>query len=311
MSVPQALRANYTDLFGSAMLPVLEEMFRSEYNRHPMRRDVLFQKKTTDRDIWQYTEMHDMPLFAAVSEGEDYTFSRPKQGYDKTLTVLKYGLGFSISEEAVSDGKFDHMADAVKKMAKSAFESQEQAAMNIINNGFSSETTGDGQALFATAHTTPTGTYTIRNVLSSAADLSATSLATAMSDFEKNFVGDSGIKYMIRPKYLVVPSELRFEAKKIVNSDLLPGSPNNDLNPMKDEGLIIISSPHITDTDSFYLISAPEDHGLRIVSRKPVETKYAGEDVGFLNDSLFVKSRFREVLAAVHPYGVFGTPGTG
>lgn len=309
MAAPQALRASYADLYGSAMLPVLEELFRSEYARHPSRRDVLFQKKTTDRDIWQYTESHDMPLFSTVAEGADYTFSRPKQGYDKTLTVLKWGLGFSISEEAVADGRFDMVADAVKKMGKSAYETQEQNAMNILNNGFASETTADGQALFASAHTTPTGSVTIRNMLSTPSDLSATSLATAMSDFEKNFKGDSGIVNHIRAKYLVVPSELRYEAKKVVNSDLIPGSNYNDVNPMKDEGLIIISSPHLTDADGWLLLSDASEHGLRIVSRKPLETKAAGDDVGFMNDSIFYKARFREVIAAVHPMGAFGTAG--
>jgi phage major head subunit gpT-like protein len=309
MAAPQALRTNYADLVGSAMLPVLEEIFRSEYNMHAPKREQLGKVEKTDTSIWQYTEMHDMPLFSSVSEGSDYSMSRTKQGSDKTLSVVKYGLAASFSEELIEDSKFAHIADTVAKMAKSARESQEVAFMDLLNNGFSGTTTADGQALFASAHTTPTGTYTVRNKLSADSDLSVSSLKTMVSDFKKNFKGDSGIVYDIQPKFLVVPEELRLDAIQIVQSDLLSGTNNNDVNSLKGEGLQVLSSPHLSDADAWFLISAPADNGLRIVQRKPLETKASGPDVGFLNDAIYYKARYREIVAAVHGYGSFGTPG--
>jgi hypothetical protein len=310
MAAPQFLRSSYGDLYGSTMLPVLEELFRSEYNQHNSKREILFKKVMSDRDIWQYTEMHDMPLFSSVSEGSDYSFSRPKQGYDKTFTHTKYGLGFSISEEAVADGRFDEIGDAVRKLAKSARETREVAAMNVFNNGFSGgDTVANGQQLFSSSHPTPTGSITIRNQLSSAADLSATSLKLMVSDFRKNFKGDSGIVYDIKPKFLVVPEELRLDAIQIVQSELLAGSEANDMNSLKGEGLQVIASPHLTDADAWFLVAAPQDNGLRIIERAALETKAAGPEVGFLNDAIYYKARYRESLGAVNPMGVFGTPG--
>lgn len=313
MAAPSALRANYADLIGSAMLPVLEELFDSSYKQYEMKRDILFKKESTDTSIWQYTEIHDMPMFASVAEGADYSFSKPKQGYDKTVSVVKYGLGFSISEEAVDDGKFNFIADAVKKMGKSARESQEQAAMNILNNGFSSATVANGQPLFSSSHPTPTGTYTLRNQLSSPADLSESSLRTAVADFRKAFRGDSGIYNEIRAKYLVVPEELRLDAMAIVGSELRPGTAAgysvNDINVLKGEGLVVVSSPLLTDADAWFLAADSSENGLRFIERKPLETKAAGADVGFLNDAIYYKARYRQELAAVHPNGMFGTPG--
>jgi phage major head subunit gpT-like protein len=310
MAVPSALRANYADLFGSAMLPLLEELFRSEYEVAPMQREKLFKTVPTDRDIWQYSELHDMPLFSSVSEGSDYTFSRPKAGSNKTMSPVKYGLGYSISEETVDDGKFDLVADALRKMGKSARESQEQAAMDIFNNGFSSETTADGVALFSASHTTPTGTISIRNKLTADSDLSYSTLQTAIQDFEKVFRGDSGIYNAIRPKFLLVHTDSRMYAQEIVGSDKKVDTNNNNMNSIKDEGLIVISSPRLTDLDAWFLIGDQTDHGLRIISRKPVETKAAAPDsVGFLNDAIYYKARYREKIGAVHPMGVFGTPG--
>lgn len=308
---PKFVQANYSDLYGSSMLPVLEELFRANLKRHRSVRDMIFKTVDHDREIWQYSELHDMPLLSSVSEGSDYSFKRPLQGSDKTLTVVKYGLGFSISEEAVDDGKFDYIADAIGKMAASARETQEQAGMDILNNGFGSETTADGQPVFDAAHTTPTGTITFANEPSSGADLSFTSLSSALTEFDKNFRGDSGIYYKIKPKYLVVPSDLKLSAKQIVASSQIAGSQNNDINPFQDD-LIILSSPNLTDSDAWFLMADPavgSENGLRVISRKGIESKAGGPDTGFVNDSMAFKTRYREVVSAVHAYGLYGSPG--
>jgi phage major head subunit gpT-like protein len=39
-----------------------------------------------------------------------------------------------------------------------------------------------------------------------------------IQDFEKNFKGDSGNHKLIRPKYLIVPTELRMYARELVGS---------------------------------------------------------------------------------------------
>jgi hypothetical protein len=305
MSAPVIVRSNYSDLFGSSMLPVLEEMFKSEWEQHPSRRSQLFKEVKTDRDIYQSSEMHDLALFNAIAEGTDYSYVRPRQGASKTLTISKYGLGFSISKEAVEDGKFDMIADSVKRLAKSARESQEIQAMDIFNNGFSSVTTADGVALFSASHTLPSG-GTIRNILSSAADLSQSSLDTMLKDFETQFVGDSGIIYNIRPKKLLVAPDNKRYARELVGSELKPDSADNNLNSLKDEGLSVISSPHLTDSDAWFLLGEAQDTGLRIVKRKDIET---ASEISFDNDAIKYKCSYREIIGALHPMGVMGTAG--
>lgn len=308
MPAPVAVRSQYSDLYTSSMLPVLEELFMMELQRHPSQRDLLFKVVPHDRDIWQYTETHDMELFSEVAEGSEYSFKRMKQGSDKTFSIQKFGLGFSISEEAVDDGKFDLVADMIRKLAKSARELQEVQAMAVINNGFSSETTADGQPLFDLAHPLPSG-GNYRNELSTASDLSVTSLDTMLSDYETQFVGDSGIIYNLKPKWLLVhPSQKRF-AMELIGSELKADTSDNNLNSFRQDGLQVVSSPHITDTDSWYLIGAPEDNGLRIIQRTGIETKAAGPDVGFSTDAILYKSRYREKVGAVHGYNIFGSPG--
>ena len=303
-----AVRNQYTHLFGSAMLPVLEELFRAEMEMHPSRREALFKKVAHDRDIWQASELHDLSLFSEVPENTEYSFVRPKQGASRTLSVVKYGLGFSISEEAVDDGKFDLIADMTRKLARSAKESQEVQAMSIFNNGFSTEVGSDGLAIFHASHTLPSG-GTFRNKLSSNSDLSSTALDTALSDFEQVFVGDSGIIYNMRPQILLVHPNSKRYAMELVGSDLKADTADNNMNSFKGDGLQVMSSPHLTDTDAWFLVGNPAETGLRIISRSPIETRAAGPDDGFSADSIRYKSRYREKIGVTHPYGILGTPG--
>lgn len=307
MSAPVFMRSNYSDLFGSSMLPVLEELFRSELAQHEMKRDKIFKKVSTERDIWQSSEIHDLPLYNQIEEGQDYSFYKQNAGVSKTLKPVKYGLGFSISEEAVADGKFDFIADAIKKMAKSAKESQEISAMNIFNNGFDSELSADGQYVFDTDHSLPSG-LTFRNTIT-AADLSATSLEQMLIDFETQQIGDSGIIYNVKPKVLLVPTALKRYAQELIGSDLKADTADNNMNSLKQDGLIVMSSPHLTDSDAWFLLADPSETGLRIIDRQGIQTKAAGQDVGFVNDSIFYKSSYREKIGVTNPYGIFGSRG--
>ncbi len=302
---PVAIRSQYGDLFGPTMLPVLEELFYSELEMHPSRREQLFKIVGTDRDIWQSTEIHDLDLFKLMSEGEEYSYVRPKQGSHLTLTVTKYGLGFSVSEEMIKDGKFDLVADMTRKLAKSARESQEIQAMNIFNNGFSSQTTADGVSVFNAAHPLPSGS-SFRNVLSVAADLSPTMLDQMLADFETQFVGDSGIIYNLKPANLLVhPLQKRY-AHELIGSSLKADTADNNLNSFLNDGLQVVSSPHLTDTNAVFLTAAPAETGLRIIEREQVQTK---SNESFDTDSMKYKSMYREIIGVTQAYGVFGTPG--
>jgi phage major head subunit gpT-like protein len=314
MAAPQALRSGYADLVGSAMLPVLKETFLLEYNTKQYKREMIGKLVTTDTNIYQTSGIGDMPLFSSVAEGADYVAYKTAQQYNKTVSVSKYGMAANFSEELIEDSKFAHIADTLKKMAKSARESQEVSFFNLFNNGFATAGTptlvADGLSLFNAAHTWSGSAVTVRNQLAVASDLSVSSLKTAIKDFRTQFKGDSGIIYDIKPKYLLVPEDTRLDAMEIVGSDQLAFSSDNNMNSLKNEGITVIASPYITDNNSFYLVADNSENGLRIITRKGIETKAAGGDVGFVNDSIWFKARYREAVAAEHPMGVFGSPGS-
>lgn len=307
----QIVRQQYSDLYGVDMLPALEEVFWMVEKQWDSKRDVCFRTRSTDRDIYQTTEFHDLPLFQETAENEDYSYERARQGYDKTFVMSKYTSGFSISREARDDGKYDMIADLTRKMARSAKESQEIQAMDIFNGGFSTVTAPDGLSLFNTAHTLPSG-GTFSNRASVAADLSDGSLRSALVAFSTGFVGDSGIIYNIAPKILLVHESERRTAEELIGSErrvnnvASDNGPTNAMNALRNDGLIVVSSPHLTDIDSWFLLAAPMDHGLTIVKRQELMTRAWEQES---SDSLMYQASYCEKIGASHPRGVYGVVG--
>lgn len=306
--MPAFVKQNFGDLYGSSQLPALEFLFRHELPMHEGIRGKMANVKSTSRDVWQMTSTHDIDLFQQVAEGEEYSFVTSKQGASKTLTIQKYGLGISISEEAINDGKFDELADLMKKLARSAQESREIAFVNLINNGFSTETTPDGVAAFSASHTLPSG-GTYSNVLAVASDLSESSLQTARYLFNTAFVGDTGIIYKQKPKILLVHPANEAYAEELVGSNLKPDTSDNNLNSLLRHKIEVVSSPHLTDEDAWYLFGDKSDQGMTIIEREGIVTKAGGPAVGFMNDSVLYKSRYREAMGWLHAYSVIATPG--
>lgn len=308
-SAPVILKGNHSQLYGPNMLPALEELFRQQLELHPLIRDQLFTTKKIENDLYQASSLEGFGMFTQMSEGEDYSYQSIRQGASKNIQPVKYGLGFSISEEAMEDGKIDMIAHGIAEMARSAQESRSIQAMAIFNGGFSSSLvpTPDGAALFSTSHVKPSG-LTFRNKASSDLDLSQASLEAACTDMETQFIDDAGKILYCRPKVLLVPTILKRTAEEILGTSRKLDSDYNNINTLADDGIQVIASPHLTDPDAWFLLADKSQTGLRVISRKGVETK--SNDV-FDNDSVRYKSRYREKVDVVKAEGVWGSTGSG
>lgn len=119
---------------------------------------------------------------------------------------------------------------------------------------------------------TATGSEGINLVASQA--LTAANLDVAYRAINvTNAIDERGKRISLMPRKLVVPAALRTTALQILNSEMLPGSANNDINPNR--GLVEpIINPYLTDnTDAWWL--GTEDFGLTIVdSGAPVLKVY-------------------------------------
>lgn len=99
---------------------------------------------------------------------------------------------------------------------------------------------------------------------------------------------------------------------EVCGSDGKADTADNNMNSMKQDNIIVVSSPYFTDADAWFLTGTPEETGLFIVERQGVETASSGynEGAGFSTDSALIKASYREDIGTTHAYGILGSSGT-
>jgi hypothetical protein len=268
-----------------------------------------YNTRTSDRKferIMTVTPFGDVP---EKPEGEVYSLDVIRPGHTKDFTHVEFGLGFEVTETALEDDQYDQLNRAATWLAYSARYVQETRAAAPLNNGFSTEETGDGQPLFDTAHVLAGG-GTARNELNPGADLSVASLIDAMVDSQLQTKLESGqLVAPITGWTLIVPPALEFLAYRIVNSAGLPGSADNDTNPLKAlRSIKIVVNPHLSDTDAWFLLASNKSmHGLTTYTRKPITQVPPATDP-YTGNRIY-KVRFRQSWGAWMWQGAFASEG--
>ena len=222
-------------------------------------------------------------LPAKKPEGQPITYDDFVQGPTKRWTHTTYGLGTTITEEMIEDSLYGEvptdMANQTAEIGDSFAELWEVLVHDIINNGTNTNnhTAGDGLAVFSASHTSLRG-GTWSNLLSPAADLSATSLQTAIQTFETQ-KDDSGKFQVIRPRRIFIAPAQEWKTRELLQSQFDPESANNSVNTITSRGLKPVVSPYLTDTDAFTLMAdAPNRNGGIIAfMRRPVKFAKDGD----------------------------------
>ena len=306
------LRSTFPDWMTTAALPWLEEVIDQGRKLKPEQFRPMFRMDSTDKPHVQYTSMGTLGTFVETDENGNVTFDSPNQGFDKTLTPLQYSLGFSVSRIALDDDKIGPLKNLASHLGRSWTETRNILAADIFNNGFSGSFTGsDGVELFSTAHLLDGSSTTFNNELDTAADLSITSLRTAMIDF-RDFRDGRNKRLNLKPNKIIVPPNLEWDAREILKSQLKSGTANNDINAfagdeMNTAGLQIVVWDYLTDTDAWFLQSPEEDHYLIFLEREAFNTV---SDVNSRNRALEVSAWGRfDVDWVNNGIGVYGSPG--
>ena len=297
------LEQNFRNFFGVAALPALDEIFFDHYEQAEDPRAKLFNMESTDRELVQKAGVTSLGLLNIVAEANQAPKDSFNQSYSKNYSVLKYAKAIGISDEMIQDDRFDMISKMVKSLARSSRETQQFTAMNIFNNAFGSETSWDGVSIISASHPTEVGNQS--NSLTSA-DLSYSSLAVAEQAF-RSVQDGRGKQLLIKPRILLVSESDRQNAIEIVQSPYKANTANNNVNALgADGGLTVISSPYLTDSDAWFLLADPMDHGLRIIDRQAMTTKM-DEDV--LAGVMYYKAQYRQALGCDEWRGIFGNAG--
>jgi len=287
--------------------PGLNALFGLEYDRYEREHSEIFDEESSDRAFEEEVMLAGFSTAPVKAEGAAITFDDAQETYTARYTHETIALAFSITEEAVEDNLYDRLAARyTRALARSMSQTKQVKAASILNNAFStSYPVGDGAALCSSAHPAISGNQ--RNQLSTAADLNETSLEQMLIDIA-GLTDERGLKIAVRGMKLMIPKELQFIAERVLNSNLRPGTADNDVNAMKSMGMLpdgAVVNHFLTDTDA-YFVKTDAPNGFKLFQRTPLRTAMEGD---FDTGNMRYKARERYSFGVSDWRCVFGTAG--
>ncbi|MBC41086.1 MAG: hypothetical protein CML19_02500 [Pusillimonas sp.] len=288
--------------------PGLNALFGLEYDRYDNESGEIFEEESSDRAFEEEVMLSGFGTAPVKSEGSGISFDDAQETYTARYTHETIALAFSITEEAIEDNLYDRLAARyTRALARSMSQTKQIKAATILNNAFTAGASaiGDGVALCSSAHPSLSGNQ--RNLLSTAADLNETSLEQMLIDVA-GFTDERGLKIAVRGMKLLIPKELQFIAERVLNSNLRPGTADNDINAVKSMGMLpdgAVVNHFLTDTDAFF-IKTDAPNGFKMFQRTPIRTAMEGD---FDTGNMRFKARERYSFGVSDWRGVFGTPG--
>ena len=288
--------------------PGLNALFGLEYNKYENEHAEIFTSEASDRAFEEEVMLSGFGSAPVKQEGANVTFDQATESFTARYTHETIAMAFAITEEAIEDNLYDRLAARyTRALARSMANTKQVKAANILNNAFDPNFTGgDGKPLCDLEHPLANGGV-LKNELTTAADLSETSLEQSMIDIAA-FIDERGLKIALQGVKLIIPKELQFTAERILKSPQRVGTADNDINAMASMGMIPQGyrvNHYLTDIDAFFIMTdAP--NGLKQFVRSPIKTAIEGD---FDTGNVRFKARERNSFGFSYPRGIFGSPG--
>jgi len=287
--------------------PGLNALFGLEYKRYENQHAEIFTQETSDRAFEEEVMLSGFANAQVKPEGSGVTFDNAQETFTARYTHETIALAFSITEEAIEDNLYDRLASRyTKALARSMANTKQVKAANVLNNAFNSSFAGgDGKELCATDHPTIAGT--VKNELSTSADLNETSLEQSLIDIAA-LTDERGLKIAARGVKMIIPSELQFTAERLMKSQGRTATADNDINAVVSMGMVPQGyrvNNYLTDTDAFFIIT-DVPNGLKQFVRSPIKTAMEGD---FDTGNVRYKARERYSFGFSDFRGIFGSPG--
>lgn len=293
--------------FAKALWPGVNAWYGKAYNEYPVEFTSLFEKNTSSKAWEEDVGTSGFGLAVQKSEGAPISYDSERQGFISRYQHVVFALGFVITREMMEDDQYDVVGKRKSEgLAFSMRQTKEIVGANVYNRAFSgSYLGGDGVSLISNAHPNIKG-GTWSNVIGTAADLSEAALEQACIDIA-GFTNDAGLLIAVRPEKLIIPRQLMFEAKRILQSDGRVGTQNNDLNAIKTLGVIptVVTNHYLTDADAWF-IKTNVKHGMKYFERRADSFEM---DNDFDTENAKYKATARWSVGWTDPRGMYASPG--
>jgi len=286
----------------------LNEEFDGLYNQRADEwKQVFTERNGIPRNYHEEPVLYGFGAAPELPDGMPVTYQAGGVLFNARYVYKVYGLAFALTKVLVEDG--DHISIGqtyAKHLAQSLIETKETLCANILNRAFnSSYTGGDGVSLVNSAHPIASGTFS--NVLTTAANLSQTSLEQMLIQI-RNAIDNNGKRIRLTPTKLVLSPSNVFQGEVLLKSVLRAGTGNNDINPINSMGMIDggqANLSRLTSTTAWW-VQTDAKVGLQMMMRRKLEKSMEGD---FETDSMRYKATERYIPGWTDPRTIYGTAG--
>jgi hypothetical protein len=289
------------------LLPGLNALFGLEYKKYENEHAEIYETESSERSFEEEVKLSGFGAAPVKNEGSAITYDNAQESFTARYTHETVAMGFAITEEAMEDNLYDSLsARYTKALARGMAYTKQVKAASLLNNGFTTFTSGDGVTLFNTAHPTVSGA-TNSNRPTTDVDLNETALEQAVIDIAA-FKDERGLLIAGRPRKLIVPPSLMFVATRLLQTDLRVGTADNDINALRTNGSIPEGyrvNHYLTDTDAWFL-TTDIPNGMKHFNRVAMSTSMDGD---FDTGNVRYKARERYSFGVSDPLGIYASPG--
>jgi phage major head subunit gpT-like protein len=271
------------------LLPGLRGV-EGKYEMIPSQYDKIFTKHDSKMALERTAEMRYLGLAQLKTEGGQTAFDNGAgERYVYNQEHVEIGLGYAITRKAIDDNLYKtQFHPSNLGLIESFQQTKEIYGASILNTAttYNNSVGGDGKSLIATDH--PIDGGTVANRPSVDVDLNEATLLNGMISVRTSFKDQAGLKVFARARKLVVPPQLEPVAIRLTQTELRPGTADNDVNAIKGtsgglpEGFL--TNDFLTSSRNWFLLTNID--GLSYMERIKFETDM---QVDFVTDNLLVK----------------------
>lgn len=261
---------------------------------------------TSDKFGESNTGLTEFEDFHITGEGNNAVLDDMQETFKKLITHEELMKELNITKTMVEDSKVNMIKQKTANFVKSYKRSRAQYATNLLccegavatfgGKSNLDRTTGDGKALFAVDHPgKKDGVGAQSNVFTNAFSVD---ILIRLAGILRNFRNDSGNKMGYTANKIIIPGDcyaMEEQIKRIIRSELITGSSNNDVNTQKDLWELVVNPlwEHAEGTNPFIIMSDEANEelfGNQFFDRTPLQMQ---EDIDIHNHNLLYSGRFR------------------
>ena len=255
--------------------PKLSNIWHEAYPHRPVEYTSFCNIRTTRKATVTDFKLADFGALRLKGEGENIIYDDPLFGPSQAYQTIRKALGYKITQEMIDHELYGQAARFEEALMVSAINDQEVTAALLFNNGFGTTnsdgfvSTGfDALQLFSTSHSRLDGGTALRNRPSTDVNIGVTGLTNALIDFHTQNLDDRGRPQLIRPKLVIIHPNDLFTTRELLQSEYKPGTANNEINAIREEGLSFMVSHYVTDVNAWFLVG--DQHDLNFIwDQKP------------------------------------------